>query len=115
MGRLLKHRKKDNKWRLWTTISDGWLTDWLTEDEMKQYLAAEYEHDYKAKAIRELWTFPDGYYDTKVYIKNGRPISRRFNNSKAVQAFSDWQSKAFKGDYYEAVDKKFKELTEEAA
>src|SRR5437870_5050820 len=107
MGRLLKHRSKDEKWRLWSTISDGWLTDWLTEAEMKQYLVTELEYDYKVKVIERLWSFPHGYYD--------KDENNMFDNRKAYIAFTEWHLEATRSDdYYAEVDKKLKELTEGA-
>ncbi len=91
MGRLLKHREKDNKWRLWTTISDGWLTDWLTEEEMKEYIVFEYEMDHKLRVIDLCMKFPDGYYDTTMHIKDGRPRQKRFRNTDGIKAFGEWQ------------------------
>ena len=37
MGRMLSQR--GNKYRLWSTISDSYLTKWLTRDEMVDCLA----------------------------------------------------------------------------
>lgn len=104
MGRLLKFRNKDTKWRLWTTISDGWLTDWLTEEEMKAVLADDYKRDYKLKVIEAYWTFPHKYYDKDTH--------KMFNNHKAMIEFGEWHLEALKSKDYEAeVDKKYLELT----
>ena len=116
MGRLLKHRAKDNKWRLWSNNSDQWLTDWITEDEIKEYLAYRHEIDYKVEVIKLYMSFPDGYYDQGTsWTEDRRPYSAQFENRKGTKAFYDWQTQAFKGDYYEEVDRKFKEITERIA
>lgn len=107
MGHLLKHREKDNKYRLWSTISDVWLTKWMTENEIKKDLATQLEYDYKVKIIERLWSFPHGYYD--------KDDNRMFNNWDAYRAFTRWNLKATRGDYYAEIDKKFKELTGDAA
>lgn len=38
MPHILKYREDDNRWALWSTISDGLITDWLTHEEMKKEL-----------------------------------------------------------------------------
>lgn len=103
MGRLLKHRKKDDKWRLWSTVSDEWATDWHTEDEIKQEIAAELEYEYKLQVIKAYMTFPNEYYD--------KDTEKRWYDLKKHDAFYDWQKQIFKGDYCEEIDKKFNELT----
>lgn len=104
MSNLLKYRSKDGKWRLWSSISDAWLTDWLTEDEMKQEIAAEHVLRYKLSVIEALWTFPYGYYEKDTH-------KRLHNADDAHKAFLDWLSKASQSDdYCEQVNKKFDEM-----
>jgi hypothetical protein len=104
MGHMLKHRAKDDKWRLYTTISEGWLTDWLTADEMKRELAEQYSSEARLKVIEAYWTFPHGYYDQATH--------KRLTNFPAMVEFTDWHLQALKGDdYYGAVFSKYKELT----
>lgn len=107
MGWQLKHREKDNKYRLWTTISDVWMTDWLTEDEIKEGIAEEYLYNYKEKVVKLYMTFPDHF----VKRDNGLHYTM-FNNREGSQAYYDWQTEAFKGDYWTELDRKFSELTE---
>lgn len=104
MGKLIKYRKRDNKWRVWTTISDGWLTNWLTDAELKEYLAEDYQHDYKLKVIEAYWTFPHGYTD--------KDSHKRHTDYQAVVAYTDWHLSALKsGNYKALVDEKYTELT----
>lgn len=104
MSHVLKHRVKDDKWRLWTTISDGWLTEWLTADDMKHELAEQYQTDYRVKVIEAFWTFPHGYYD--------KDTRSRHTNYAALEAFTEWHLAALRSDdYYAALDSKFTELT----
>lgn len=37
MARQLHHRKKDNKYALWSTIVDDYITKWDTKENIKQY------------------------------------------------------------------------------
>ncbi len=37
MARQLHHRKKDNKYALWSTVIDDYVTTWDTKENIKQY------------------------------------------------------------------------------
>lgn len=37
MARQLHHRKKDNKYDLWSTVIDDYVTTWDTKENIKQY------------------------------------------------------------------------------
>lgn len=103
MSLLLKHREKDNKWRVWTTISDGWLTSWLSEKEVKQYLVDQIQMESQVKAIKEFMTFPDGWTDYDSHKRLRGPID----------LFYEWQSAALKSeDYREEVQAKYLEIIE---
>lgn len=104
MSWLLKHRKKDGKYRIWTTISDGWITDWLSEDEIKEYLRWREYADTKLKVIEHYMTFPAGWHDKDTH----KPLS--LDKSK----FYDWQLNALKKgaeEYEKEIDRKYEELT----
>ena len=101
MSWLLKYRKKDNKWRIWTTISDGWITDWLTENEVKQALSNEYKRDYRLQVIECYMTFPAGWHDKDTHKLLA--IDKK--------AFYEWQMEALHSkDYEKEIDKKYKDL-----
>ena len=36
MGRELHHRKKDNKYALWSTVVDDYITDWHSKEAIKR-------------------------------------------------------------------------------
>lgn len=107
MSQMLQHREKDDKWRLYTTISEGWLTGWLTADNMKRVLEDQYQIDYRLKVIEAHWTFPHGYYD--------RSTQKRLTNFPAVVAFTDWHLKALRSkDYESELNKKYQELAHQS-
>ena len=110
MSWLLKHRKKDNKWRIWTTISDGWLTDWLSENEIKEYLTWRDGFDSKLKAIETYMTFPAGWHD--------KDSHKGFDYLEGASKtpFYEWQLEALKlgeGGYEAEVEKKYKEIVQQ--
>ena len=37
MARQLHHRKKDNKYALWSTVIDDYVITWDTKENIKQY------------------------------------------------------------------------------
>jgi len=107
MGKLLSRNAK-GQWRLWTTISDGWLTDWISEKDMKAQLVWDYDLDYRIKTIQLLWTFPHGYYDKKTH--------KILSNHDALIAFNEWHLQALKSDNYEdQLNAKYEELVKNNA
>ena len=64
MSILVKLRKKDNKFRIWTTVSDGWLTDWVTKEEAIKYLQFRVKRDAKWKCDEIAAEFPHSWYGT---------------------------------------------------
>jgi hypothetical protein len=105
MGWLLKHRKKDNKYRIWTTMSDGWITGWCTEDEIKAEIAFHWRLDHMRKVIEEYMNFPTGWTDKDTY-------KRVPSDPNKHQAFFDWWDHALHcGDYEGEIERKYNELT----
>lgn len=44
MARQLHHRKKDNKYALWSTIADDYVTEWADKEEIrKQWYLDKFE------------------------------------------------------------------------
>lgn len=104
MGWMLKQNKKTKKWRVWTTVSDGWLTPWITEPEVKEFVQHKYRRDYRLKLIELWWTFPHEWSD-----KDTRQI---FFHPEAKEDFLKWNLKIIKNaeTYDEEIEKKMKEL-----
>ena len=59
--RWIKHRKKDNKYRQWSTIVDAYCTDWLTRDEMIEYIAERWRKETEERIKAEREKFPKGW------------------------------------------------------
>jgi hypothetical protein len=49
-------------YRAWTTVSDGWLTDWGTREEMVKYLQSRVMRDARARCKQIADTFPVGWW-----------------------------------------------------
>lgn len=41
MGRCNIQNRKTGLWRCWSTIVDDWITDWMTEEEYKNWIIQE--------------------------------------------------------------------------
>lgn len=49
MARELHHRKKDDKYALWTTIVDDYVTDWKSKEEIEKEWLEDLIKDAKVK------------------------------------------------------------------
>jgi len=100
--------EKGNKFRLWSTFSDTYITKWLTRKKLLAALNDAYVLRAKEKVIKEYYAFPEGW-TTKSGIWLG--------NDAGYAAYRAWEIKLKSKDYVKAVDEKYeciiKELTEE--
>lgn len=46
-------------YRIYTTVSDGWLTDWLTRNEVLRFMYQDRLRDFKVGIIEMCQNFPD--------------------------------------------------------
>ena len=49
MARELHHRKKDNKYALWSTIVDDYVTEWKSKEEIEKEWLDDLIKDAKVK------------------------------------------------------------------
>ncbi len=84
----VQHNKSKNLYRLWTTVADGWLTDWITREEAIDFIA-EHKREQLEEKIEELKIdFPNGYHtksgkrhwDSKRYEKLDEFLRKRYEN-----------------------------------
>lgn len=59
--RWIKYRKKDDKYRQWSTVVNAYTTDWLTRDEMLKYIEKRWKKELKDKLKYERENFPKGW------------------------------------------------------
>lgn len=69
MGRLIK--RKGKKFRIYSTIAEGFLTPWVTRDQAIDVIVYGLRRDLKEKIKDLKRTFPRGYvdYDTNRFIQ----------------------------------------------
>lgn len=104
--RTLKSGKK--QYRLWTTISDGWLTKWSSREEMLQYLAAHAEYDYKKTVVEFYYRFPHhfGDYDSKKVAI--------ILDDEANKRYSDYNRRFLDAkDCFDFIEEEFKKISQE--
>lgn len=73
----IKETEEGKKYRLWTTISDGWLTEWSTKDEIIKFLFWQKFIKFMEGVLEDGMDFPNGWYDKK----NTRRIFDENNNT----------------------------------
>ncbi len=59
----IKTEKEVTKYRIWTTVSDGWITEWLTREEMVKFHFWNQFKKFMDSFIEDAMTFPNNYYD----------------------------------------------------
>lgn len=52
MSRELHHRKKDDKYALWSTIVDDYITEWSTKKEIRDTWISDLQEDVIDKVDR---------------------------------------------------------------
>ena len=56
-------QKKGKKYRWWTTISDGWLTDWINEREAMLFYLKKLEREHAREINKTRITFPNDFFN----------------------------------------------------
>jgi len=105
MGHTIKTNGVDH-WEIYSTIAEGPIMTFKTENELISYIAMEKAYRGKLEAIREMFLFPSGWVVNK---------ERQFDID-AVEAFRDWDRQvtlATDEERYAMIDKKFDELMNE--
>lgn len=78
MSVLVKHRKKDNMYRFWTTISDGWLSNWLTKWQAVEFLQRRVMDRAKDDCEEIKARFPSGYSDMNYKMIRDEKAEERY-------------------------------------
>lgn len=98
--------RKDDKFRIWSTISDSWLTDWISREEA---LAVWYDDalmDFKKKVIEKYLGFPCYWHD--------RDSNKVFMDEDRHERLCQWLKKLSdmhdEGEYYRMIDEMFEKI-----
>ena len=68
----VKEEKGVTKYRIWTSICDGWITEWLTKEEIAKFFFWNHFHTFMENFLKDAITFPDGFHD--------KDTGKRFHN-----------------------------------
>jgi hypothetical protein len=70
----LEVSRKGDKYRIWSTIGDGWRTDWVDRKGAIRFIHDEALYGFKLEMIKKYFSFPHGSIDhdgsRKKYIMN---------------------------------------------
>lgn len=110
MGWQIAYREKDKKYRLWSTVSDSWLTDWSTKKDVQRYIAEDYLWEYKKHVIELYFRFPHHWpsRDSAAY--------KYMTDEAAAQEYGAWlQTLVDAGDdtYCEVIENTYNEVIKE--
>lgn len=102
--------QKDGKYRIWSTISDAWVSDWIRREEVLR-LHHQYEVlELKQQMIKEYHTFPALWTDRVT----GKRLPLSQDQSKAYSEWMDELASKHDEEYghfiNETYDKIMKEL-----
>ncbi len=108
-----KISQKNGKYRIWSTISDAWLTKWIDRKEVIKFYHEQDLLDLKKKTIERYLAFPHFYSDRNSII------SKFIVDTKRADNYSAWMEELThkRGEEYyafidETYDKIMKELEE---
>jgi hypothetical protein len=85
----IKTEKEVTKYRIWTTVSDGWITEWLTKEEITKFFLWQRLRDFRDKFLEDAITFPNNYTD--------KDTDRRIMDSKIEDDYRKFVSESHRG------------------
>lgn len=105
------NKKGERQYRLWTTISDGWLTKWCSRKKALQYLAWDMEFHYKKRFIEVYYRFPHDFGDKDA------GVMRCIVDEEGNKRLSEWNEKVMKSFesnyYYDLIESEYKKIMKE--
>lgn len=106
MGWEIEHRTENGKdeYRIWTTITDSYLTNWSSREQIVKDHAFHIMNEAKLKVIEKFMSFPN----MTIVRGDGR---YRNENSEGKTSFLEWAMEISRSNsYYEQVEEKYKEV-----
>lgn len=99
-----EHEGKE-QFRIWTTGSDCWITDWASKESTIKMYAERAMNAAKDQIVERFMSFP-------FHLPNHDSdcASYRGENQEGMTAYHEWATGTFKGNHREEVDKKYKEV-----
>lgn len=101
--------RKDNQYRIWSTVSDQYVTDWISREEVFEHWYDDALLQFKKKVIEQYLKFPDfwGDHDSHRYIKDDA------GHERYGQWLHELSKKHNEDEYYQFVDESFKKIRAE--
>jgi hypothetical protein len=108
MGWKLITGKKENqgKYQVFSSIIDSPITEWLTRNQIIEYLDGYYQHEAHLKLIEQYFSFP--------FHWSRSPGQAIIENREGYESFYTWlQSTLSQENYDELVKEKYQEIMEQ--
>lgn len=99
-----RFEQKDDKFRVWSTVVDDYLTDWLDRSQVLEYIYESRLRQFKKEIIEVSLTFPDKTMRVESNIFHS-DMTRRDVHTKWIKALH-----LLKGDTHDTeIDRAFQE------
>jgi len=101
--------RKDNLYRIWSTFSDQYITDWISREEA---LAVWYDDtlmNFKKEVIRKYLLFPDFWFDHDAQWS----IKDEVAHARYSQWWQELSEKQNEEEYCQFVDEMFEKIKAE--
>jgi hypothetical protein len=103
--------QRAGKFRIWSTVSDAWLTDWLTRDEAIKFYYDDALLAFQKKIIEKYFSFPHHWlqHDNRQVIINQEGSEKYLAWLSELMDKPDEEYAAFVNETFEQVMKDINE------
>jgi hypothetical protein len=79
--------RKDNQYRIWSTVSDEWLTEWMSRKEFIKFYHDDMLIDFEKKIIEQYYKFPHMWCD------KDRLATALISDEEGYKAWVQWMKR----------------------
>lgn len=101
-----KIAQKDGYYRIWSTVSDQWITDWVSRTEAIAIYYDDALCQFKKKVIEKYFSFPHHWSGDDGIINDEEGHDR-------LLAWLETLSTKREDEYYQYIDETFEKIREE--
>jgi len=107
MSWSIQHRKKDDKYRLYSSICNEWLTDWVSRNDILVFIHYRKIIEFQQEMIKLFMTFPHGYE------KKNSDCLKIHINTDGMKLYHEFMCNLDCECPDEEISKKYKELADQ--
>lgn len=104
--------QKDGKYRIWSTISDTWLTDWIDRKEAIKFYYDDALLKFKKRVIEEYYKFPHMWG-----LHNDISYARYIDDDQGYESLMQWLkaliSKENPDEYCQLIEETYDKIMKE--